>query len=61
MRKKYLAKPRLLNSRFDKKFKTKDEAVKFLEDETGHQMAFEKDENGNRIYDWEIIGNLVEV
>ena len=52
MRKKYLAKPRLLNSRFDKKFKTKDEAVKFLEDETGHQMAFEKDENGNRIYDW---------
>ena len=27
MRKKYLAKPRLLNSRFDKKFKTKDAII----------------------------------
>ena len=60
MRKKYLAKPRLLNRRFDKKFKTKDEAVTYLENETGHQMAFEK-VDGVRIYDWEIIGKLVEV
>jgi len=60
MKKKYLAKPRMNNSRFDKTFKTKDEAVTYLENETGHQMAFEK-VDGVRIYDWEIIGKLLEV
>ena len=56
----FLAKPRLNNSRIDKTFKTKDEAVTYLENETGHQMAFEK-VDGVRIYDWEIIGKLLEV
>ena len=56
----FLAKPRLNNRRFDKTFKTKDEAVTYLENETGQQMAFEK-VDGVRIYDWEIIGKLLEV
>ena len=42
----FLAKPKLNNRR--------------LENETGHQMAFEK-VDGVRIYDWEIIGKLLEV
>ena len=38
----FLAKPRLNNSRLDKTFKTKDEAVTYLKNETGHQMGLKR-------------------
>ena len=49
---KFLAKPRIFNSKFAKKFKTEKEAVVFLEKETEHHMH--KD-------DWKLIGKLLEV
>ena len=49
---RFLAKPRILNSKFDKTFETEKEAVMFLEKETEHHMH--KD-------DWKLIGKLIEV
>ena len=49
---RFLAKPKILNSKFDKTFKTEKEAVAFLEKETAHHMH--KD-------DWKLIGKLIEV
>ena len=39
---KNIVKPRMNNSRFDKTFKTKDKAVTYLENETGHQMLLKR-------------------
>jgi len=47
---RFLAKPRILNSKFDKTFKTEKEAVAFLEKETEHHMHKE---------DWKLIGKLI--
>ena len=49
---RFLAKPRILNSKFDKTFKTVKEAVAFLEIETEHHMH--KDV-------WKLMGKFIVV
>jgi hypothetical protein len=59
---KYVAKPNLNNNTGLKAFLDIKEAVKYLEDTTGHKMDFVKDrKTGDAVYDWEIIGKLKRV
>ena len=58
----FLAKPNLNNSLHSKQFNTKTEAVKYLEDVTGYKLDHTIDKKTKeRIYDWELIGKLVEI
>lgn len=55
----FIAKPNLNNMLGAKEFATKKEAVKYLEEFTGIEMAYERDRKTKEItYDWEIIGKL---
>ena len=58
----FLAKPNLNNTTGQKVFDTLTEAVKYLEDKTGHKMDFVVDrKTKERTYDWEIIGKLKRI
>jgi hypothetical protein len=55
----FIAKPNLNNMIDAKEFATKKEAVKYLEEYTGIEMAYERNRKTKEItYDWEIIGKL---
>lgn len=55
----FIAKPNLNNMIDAKEFATKKEAVAYLEEYTGIEMAYERDRKTKEItYDWEIIGKL---
>lgn len=55
----YIAKPYLNNMMHSKEFATKKEAVAYLEEFTGVEMAYERNRKTKEItYDWEIIGKL---
>lgn len=57
----YIAKPNLNNMLNAKEFATKKEAVKYLEEFTGIEMAYDRCRKTKEItYDWEIIGKLFE-
>jgi hypothetical protein len=57
----YIAQPNLNNLNNAKEFATKKEAVKYLEEFTGIEMAYERNRKTKEItYDWEIIGKLYE-
>lgn len=59
---KFLAKPKLNNMTHSKVFGTMNEAIKYLEDYTGHKMDYVKDsKTKERIYDWELIGKLQRI
>jgi len=53
----FLAKPQF-NGLKQKTFKTKEDAVKYLEEITGYEMKLDK-KTGQT--DWELVGKLVEV
>ena len=53
----FLAKPQF-NGLKQKTFATKKEAVKYLEEITGYEMKVDKKTG---VYDWELVGKLVEV
>lgn len=53
----FLAKPQF-NGLKQKMFKTKEDAVKYLEEITGYEMKLDK-KTGQT--DWELVGKLVEV
>ena len=64
----YKAKPNMLNNIGMKIFRTENEAIKYLEETTGHEMASEcirKTKNGKitRTYhsDWYILGKLTKM
>lgn len=58
----FLAKPNLNNNLHTKTFESKEDAVKYLEEVTGHKMYFEVDrKTKERKYDWELVGKLVKV
>ena len=55
----WTAKPNLVNSKNQKTFPTIEEAVTYLEDFTGIEMAFYRNKRTNEVtYDWQIIGKL---
>ena len=55
----WIAKPNLNNKLNVKKFETAKEAVKYLEQITGIEMAYDRNRKTKEIkYDWEIIGKL---
>jgi len=53
----FLAKPQF-NGLKQKMFETKADAVKYLEEITGYEMKIDKKTG---VYDWELVGKLVEV
>lgn len=58
----FLAKPNLNNTTGQKVFDTLAEAVKYLEEKTGHKMDFIVDRKTKvKTYDWEIIGKLKRI
>ena len=55
----FIAKPNLNNMNNAKEFATKKEAVAYLEEFTGIEMAYERNRKTKEItYDWELIGKL---
>jgi benzoyl-CoA reductase/2-hydroxyglutaryl-CoA dehydratase subunit BcrC/BadD/HgdB len=59
---KYIAKPYLLKDTDKKEFDDIEEAVKYLEDYTGHKMSYEKNrKTKEKTYDWELVGKLIRV
>lgn len=59
---KYVAKPNLNNNTGQKEFSDLKEAVKYLEQKTGHKMDFVRDrKTGEVVYDWELIGKLKKI
>lgn len=55
----YIAKPYLNNNIGIKEFETRKEAVAYLEEYTGIEMAYERNRKTKEIvYDWELIGKL---
>jgi hypothetical protein len=57
----YIAKPNLNNMNHAKEFAPKKDAVAYLEEFTGIEMAYERNRKTKEItYDWEIIGKLYE-
>jgi len=57
----WTAKPNLVNSNNQKDFPTIEEAVTYLEDFTGIEMAFHRNRSTKEVtYDWQIIGKLFE-
>jgi hypothetical protein len=55
----FIAKPNLNNMLHAKEFATKKEAVAYLEEYTGIEMAYERNRKTKEItYDWELIGKL---
>ena len=55
----FTAQPNLNNMNNAKQFDTKKEAVKYLEEFTGIEMAYERNRKTKEItYDWELIGKL---
>jgi len=57
----YVAKPYLNNNTAVREFETAKEAVKYLEEFTGIEMAYERNrKTGEITYDWELIGKLFE-
>jgi hypothetical protein len=58
----YITKPNLNNSIGQKSFDTLKEAVKYLEQKTGHKMNFVVDKySKEKIYDWELVGKLKRI
>ena len=56
---KFVAKPNLNNTLGMQTFDTIKEAVKYLEQTTGHKMDYVVDrKTGVKTYDWELIGKL---
>lgn len=57
----WVAKPNLNNNTGLQEFETVKEAVKYLEEYTGIEMAYERNRKTKEItYDWELIGKLWE-
>jgi len=57
----WVAKPNLNNSRDIEKFENVKDAVKYLEEFTGIEMAYDRNRKTKEVtYDWEIIGKLWE-
>lgn len=57
----WVAKPNINNSIGMKEFKDVKEAVAYLEDYTGIEMAYERNRKTKEVtYDWELIGKLWE-
>jgi len=57
----WVAKPNLNNNTGLKEFENVKDAVKYLEEYTGIQMAYERNRKTKEItYDWELIGKLWE-
>ena len=57
----WVAKPNLNNNTGLKEFETVKEAVKYLEEYTGIEMAYERNRKTKEItYDWELIDKLWE-
>tara|TARA_S200002703_G_C3732652_1_gene225206 strand:+ start:178 stop:366 length:189 start_codon:yes stop_codon:yes gene_type:complete len=57
----WVAKPNLNTNIGLKEFETVKEAVKYLEEYTGIEMAYERNRKTKEItYDWELIGKLWE-
>ena len=55
----YVAQPNINNLNHAKTFATKKEAVAYLEEFTGIEMAYERNRKTKEItYDWELIGKL---
>jgi len=55
----YVAKPYLSNNIGLKRFEKIEDAVKYLEEYTGFEMAYERNRKTKEIvYDWELIGKL---
>ena len=60
----WVAKPNLVNENGVEKFKTMEDAVKYLSKYTGVEMSFEwivENRKKRKLYDWEILGKLYEV
>jgi hypothetical protein len=58
----YVAKPYLLKDQGMKTFDDMEEAVKYLEDFTGHKMDYVKDrKTKEKTYDWELVGKLKRI
>lgn len=60
---KYIAKPYLFNNKNVKEFTDIKEAVRYLEEVTGHKMDSEitNRKTKERTYDWELVGKLIRV
>ena len=57
----WVAKPNLNNTKNMKEFSDVKAAVKYLEEFTGIEMAYDRDRKTKEVtYDWEIIGKLWE-
>lgn len=57
----WVAKPNINNNIGMKEFKDVKEAVAYLEDYTGIEMAYERNRKTKEVtYDWELIGKLWE-
>jgi hypothetical protein len=57
----WVAKPNINNSIGMKEFEDVKEAVAYLEDYTGIEMAYERNRKTKEVtYDWELIGKLWE-
>lgn len=55
----WTAKPNLSNSKNQKNFPTIEEAVAYLEEFTGIEMAYERNRKTKEVtYDWELLGKL---
>jgi len=58
----WIAKPNLANNTGMKSFETAAEAVKYLEQVTGHEMSYVRNPKTKKVtYDWELIEKLWEV
>jgi hypothetical protein len=57
----WVAKPNINNNNGLKEFENVKEAVAYLEDYTGIEMAYERNRKTKEVtYDWELIGKLWE-
>jgi len=57
----WVAKPNLNNDRDILKFENVKDAVKYLEEFTGIEMAYDRNRKTKEVtYDWEIIGKLFQ-
>jgi hypothetical protein len=57
----WVAKPNMNNNNGLKEFENVKEAVAYLEDYTGIEMAYERNRKTKEVtYDWELIGKLWE-
>lgn len=58
----YLAKPNLNNTIGQQTFDNVEDAVKYLEQKTGHKMDFVYDKKTKtKTYDWQLVGKLKKI